>query len=73
MLRGTQTAELVLCVGTSFPVGVTQQVLASAHERRVPVFNVDPAGEELAGVALLKEPSERVLPRLITALAAGWP
>lgn len=67
-LRASEESALVLFVGTSFSVGVTEQVLSSAQDRGVPVFNVDPAGAPLQGITLIAEPSEQALPRLLQAL-----
>ncbi|MBI5548522.1 MAG: RNA polymerase subunit sigma [Deltaproteobacteria bacterium] len=70
VLDASDTAELVLFVGTSFSVGVTEQVLSQARERGTPVYNVDPAGRPMRGVALVKEPSEVLLPRTAAVLDA---
>ncbi len=64
VLEASTSASLVLFVGTSMSVGVTEQVLSEALDRRVPVFNLDPAGQELRGVTLVAEASETALPRL---------
>ncbi|MBK7863598.1 MAG: RNA polymerase subunit sigma [Archangiaceae bacterium] len=61
-------AELVVFVGTSFAVGVTELVLSSARERRVPVWSIDPAGRPQPYVQLLAEPSEEALPALVKSL-----
>jgi NAD-dependent deacetylase len=61
-------ARLVLFVGTSFAVGVTELILSSARERRVPVWSIDPAGRPQPYVQLLAEPSEQALPALVADL-----
>ncbi len=42
--QAAQEAELMLFVGTSFSVGVTDLLLRAGLERAVPMFSVDPAG-----------------------------
>lgn len=64
------TADLVLFVGTSFAVGVTEMFLAAASEREVPAWSIDPAGVDASrwfvrGVA---ERAEVALPALIQRL-----
>lgn len=68
VLAAVENCALVLCVGTSFSVGVTHQVLISARARKVPVFNIDPSGVTSEGIVQISEPSESVLPRLLAAL-----
>jgi len=68
VLSACEEAALVLFVGTSFSVGVTDQVFSSARERGVPVFNVDPAGQPIEGMTLIREASEVALPRLVKSL-----
>lgn len=68
VLEAVSECALLLFVGTSFSVGVTEHALSSARARRVPIFNVDPAGEPIRGVELVAEASELVLPRLVAAL-----
>jgi NAD-dependent deacetylase len=68
VLDAAASATLVLFVGTSFSVGVTELVLTQARERSVPVFNVDPGGQAMSGVTLLREPCEVLLPRVAALL-----
>jgi NAD-dependent deacetylase len=68
VLKAAATARLVVFVGTSFAVGVTELVTAAARDRDVPIFSIDPAGRPLEGVKLITEPSERALPQLMAAL-----
>ncbi|HEX2252320.1 MAG TPA: Sir2 family NAD-dependent protein deacetylase [Thermoanaerobaculia bacterium] len=57
------TAALVLSVGTSHSVGVTELVLRSALRRDVPVLAVDPgAAPSPRGVTRLAAAAEQVLP-----------
>jgi NAD-dependent deacetylase len=71
--RSVPAAKLVLFVGTSLAVGVTDLVMTNALERRVPVFSIDPGGRPHRGVTLLREPAEEVLPALCRRLAAPLP
>ncbi len=62
--------QLLLFVGTSFSVGVTELALSEALARNVTAFSIDPAGRPTLGVKLITEPSEVALPRLVAALGA---
>ncbi len=68
VLDAAARAKLVLFVGTSFAVGVTELVTTDARRRHVPIFSIDPGGRPQAGVALIAEPSEVVLPALVATL-----
>lgn len=68
VLAAAASSKLVLFVGTSFAVGVTELVTTAARQRRVPVFSIDPAGRPQPGVTQIAEPSELVLPQLLAAL-----
>ena len=68
--KSVPAAALVLFVGTSLAVGVTDLVMTSAQERSVPVFSIDPGGRPQRGVTLIREPAELVLPALVARLAA---
>jgi NAD-dependent deacetylase len=68
VLGAAARSKLVLFVGTSFSVGVTEHIASSAHARRVPVFSIDPAGRPQRDVTLITEPSEAALPALMVAL-----
>lgn len=64
-------AELVLFVGTSFSVGITDLLLRTATARRTPVFSVDPGGSRAPGhfdVRALSEPAEQLLPSVIAQI-----
>ena len=67
----SEAAQLVLFVGTSFSVGVTEQVFESASRRAAPIFSIDPAGKSTDGLTLVEQPSEVALPRLLELLEAG--
>jgi NAD-dependent deacetylase len=70
-----ERAELVLFVGTSFSVGVTELVLQSSGYRGVPIYSIDPGAHEApySYVRLVREPAEVLLPALVRELrdAAG--
>jgi NAD-dependent deacetylase len=68
VLEASEQSALVLFVGTSFAVGVTEQIASAALERGVPIFSVDPSGRPQRGVTTIAEPSEVELPRLVAAL-----
>lgn len=70
VLEASERSALVLFVGTSFSVGVTDQVVTAARQRGVPVFNLDPAGSPIPGVTLLREPAEVLLPQVAALLNA---
>jgi NAD-dependent deacetylase len=69
VLRAAEASRLVLFVGTSFSVGVTELVLSSALERGAPVYSIDPVGTSIAGVISIAQASEKVLPELVATLA----
>jgi NAD-dependent deacetylase len=67
--RAVPAAQLVLFVGTSMAVGVTDLVLSNALGRGVPVYSIDPGGRPQRGVTSLRAPAEQVLPALCQLLA----
>lgn len=64
VLEASATSALVIFIGTSLSVGVTQQIHEAALERSVPVFSIDPAGRTLPGVVGIAAPSEATLVEL---------
>ncbi len=58
----------MLFVGTSFSVGVTDQILSSALGRKRPVYSIDPASSDIDGVVDIRETAESSLPELLTLL-----
>ena len=70
VLLTAQTMDLALFVGTSFSVGVTDLFLQSAHQRRIPIFGVDPGAAKAPhpGVTMLREKCEELLPSVYEAL-----
>lgn len=71
VLDAAARAKLVVFVGTSFAVGVTELVSSAARQHRVPAFSIDPSGRAPDGVTAMAEPSELALPQLMAALRAG--
>jgi NAD-dependent deacetylase len=64
-------SQLVLFVGTSFSVGVTELLLDAASRRGVPVFSVDPnPGAVPDEVHAISAPAEELLPLLVRMLTA---
>lgn len=69
--RAAGGADLVLTVGTSHAVGVTDLVLRAALGRGVPVLSVDPSGRRPhAGVTALPARAEDALPAACRRLQA---
>lgn len=66
-------ADVVLFVGTSFSVGITDILLRAACESGAAMFSVDPHAEPPAGYPLrhLAEPAETLLPQVVSALDAS--
>jgi NAD-dependent deacetylase len=72
VLRAARTADLVVCVGTSFAVGVTDAVLRAARFARATVVSVDPAaGRPPFGVTPIPEKAEESLPAACRAVGAA--
>jgi len=64
------TANVLVCVGTSFSVGITESAVIHASSMGAPIFIVDPHIVEQPPWCsyLIREPSEEFLPRVATAL-----
>jgi NAD-dependent deacetylase len=73
VLAAGQECTVLLFVGTSFAVGITDSLLRDAYYRSVPIYSIDPAAAppEGRGVHWIAEPSEVTLPRLNALLGAG--
>jgi len=72
VLQAAKRADLVLFVGTSFSVGITDLVLKLALSRRAAIFSIDPGVvAPHRNVLVLPEPAELALPRLVAGLSAG--
>jgi len=70
--RAAERAAVVLFVGTSFSVGVTELVLDLGLARRVPIFSVDPAGiTPHPRVFPIAVRAEEAMPALAKALGAA--
>ena len=68
--RAALEANLVLFVGTSFSVGVTDLILRAAAARQAPQFSIDPGGAPppLRAVHSLQHPAEELLPAVCARL-----
>jgi NAD-dependent deacetylase len=70
--RAAAAAGLLLTVGTSHSVGVTEMALGAAVVRGVPVLSVDPSGRSPhRGVTPLAARAEDVLPAAVRRLGAA--
>lgn len=60
-------ADLMLFVGTSFAVGVTELFLQQGVMRRVPILSVDPGAQPppYPGIDVLAAPAEELLPDVV--------
>jgi NAD-dependent deacetylase len=72
VLEACAAMRLVIAVGTSFSVGVTDLVAGEAARRRVPLFVIDPQGASLPGsrVVAMREQAETLLPRVCALVGA---
>jgi NAD-dependent deacetylase len=66
--HAAEEMALVLFVGTSFSVGVTDLLLHAALGWQVPVLSIDPSPARMRGVRSLVAPAEEVLPAACAAL-----
>lgn len=73
VLTAAAEAALVVFVGTSLSVGVTQLVLDAALERAVPVFSIDPAARSIPGVVGVAAAAEEALVSLSQRVGASRP
>jgi NAD-dependent deacetylase len=72
VLRHADSAELVVFVGTSFSVGVTDLVLDRALHRGARLFSIDPSGlAPHRRVTAIPEPAELLLPRIVAEMSEG--
>lgn len=64
-------ADLILFVGTSFSVGVTELILRTGLEHGSRLFSIDPAGVNLHGIPVvsIERRAEEVLPALVRDLS----
>ena len=69
LCRALGSAHVVLCIGTSFSVGVTEQIYRFARHTGIPMLGLDPSPtEEYPYVQWTTEKSEVFLPQLKNAL-----
>lgn len=71
--RAAETAALLLFVGTSFSVGVTELLALAAVRRGAPRLSIDPGGAHQpawSGIETLAEPAEELLPEVCARLGA---
>lgn len=61
-------ADLILFVGTSFSVGITELALWTARSRGTPMHSIDPIAPPPPGVTAIQERAEEVLPRIVEGL-----
>ncbi|MFL6247850.1 MAG: SIR2 family NAD-dependent protein deacylase [Thermoanaerobaculia bacterium] len=69
--RACDSMSLVLAVGTSFSVGVTDRIALMADERRVPMFIVDPSADPAPAyldAVHVREKAEELLPIVVETL-----
>jgi len=71
VVTAAEEADVVLFVGTSFSVGVTDLFLRSGLQRGVPLLSIDPSGSALPGhpVSILAATAEDLLPATCRALS----
>jgi NAD-dependent SIR2 family protein deacetylase len=71
IMEACEDMRLVLAVGTSFSVGVTDLIRREANRRRAPLFIIDPSAP--SGLAVpeavhVREKAEELLPMAVEAL-----
>jgi NAD-dependent deacetylase len=66
-----EQADLLVFIGTSFSVGVTDLFLGQGSDRRIPMFSIDPTAERSTwpGLTALQAPAEELLPAVCELLA----
>lgn len=62
-------AELCLCVGTSFSVGVTAAVIQHTFSRDIPLWVIDPVDPDNVYVQWIKGKAEESLPEIVRLLS----
>ena len=69
--RAADAAELMIFIGTSFSVGVTELLVTAAAQRGVPRLSIDPGGARQprwTGIETLAAPAEDLLPEVCAQL-----
>ena len=66
-----QEAHMILFIGTSFSVGITDLYLRAGRQRGLPMFSIDPAAQttQLPGLRTLAAPAEELLPMVNSLLS----
>jgi NAD-dependent deacetylase len=73
VLEACEAMTLALAIGTSFSVGVTEHVAATAARRHVPLIIIDPEAPSIPTSSLtvhVREKAEELLPAVCTRLRA---
>jgi NAD-dependent SIR2 family protein deacetylase len=72
VLEACASMMLVVAVGTSFSVGVTELVASAAGRRRAPLFVIDPQASAAVGpgVVAVREKAEELLPEVCALVGA---
>lgn len=72
VLRAAKLAKLVLFVGTSFAVGVTDMIMQRALQRGVSMFSIDPSGRSPhERVTVVAGAAEDILPQTVATLTSA--
>jgi NAD-dependent deacetylase len=73
VLDACDAMRVVIAIGTSFSVGVTDLIAGEAGRRGIPLFVVDPQGASIAGrgVVGLRQKAEELLPHVCTLVGAA--
>jgi NAD-dependent deacetylase len=73
VLEACDAMRLVIAIGTSFSVGVTDLIVCEAGWRGIPLFVVDPQGASIGGrgVVGLRDKAEDLLPRVCAMVGAA--
>jgi NAD-dependent deacetylase len=67
--EATLNADLIIFIGTSFSVGITEQILGVGARHHVPMFAIDPSPEKIPSLRYIEERAEVYLPSLIESMA----
>lgn len=69
VITASSLCEVMVFIGTSFSVGVTELLLRSGLVRSIPMFSVDPSGAvPTQRMTPIPEPAETALPTLVSLL-----
>lgn len=70
VMAAVEAMSVVVFVGTSFSVGVTEVFASRALQAGIPAFSIDPSGARLTGVTVLSQRAEELLPAVAALLGA---